>query len=98
MGTSFSKGRSPYQLQTQSVGSSTTRKKQKKKSLTCKSDRDIKVDNTLKQNIIVEKLNSLKSMTASILRSEIEEPEIPYYSKNRKRIHIKTDHSMDCIE
>lgn len=71
MGTSFSKGRSPYQLQNQSVGSSTTRKKQKKKNLTSKSDRDIKVDSSIKQNIIVEKLNSLKSMTASILRSEM---------------------------
>ena len=56
-----------------SVGSSTSKKKSKKKSLTCKSDRDIKMDQSMQQNIIVEKLNSLKSMTASVLRSELED-------------------------
>ena len=37
-------------------------------------------------------------MTASVLRSEMEEVEMPYYSKKKPRIHIKTDNSMDCIE
>lgn len=74
MGTSFSKGKSPYHLQmSQNAGSSTTRKKQKKKALTSRSDRDIKADHSMRDNnIVVEKLNSLKSMTASILRSELD--------------------------
>jgi hypothetical protein len=41
LGTSFSKGKSPYCLnnQTQSVATATARKKQKKKNLGCKSER-----------------------------------------------------------
>lgn len=41
LGTSFSKGKSPYHLnnQNQSVGSATARKKQKKKNMSCKSER-----------------------------------------------------------
>ena len=53
LGTSFSKGRSPYQLQTPNVGSSTTRKQKKKKNLTSKSDRDIKMDHSIKQSMVV---------------------------------------------
>lgn len=52
----------------------------------------------MRDNAMVEKLNSLKSMTASVLRSEIEEPVIPYYSKNRERIHIVTENSYDFID
>lgn len=37
-------------------------------------------------------------MSASIVRSELEEPEIPYYSKKRGTIHIHTDPSIDFIE
>jgi len=41
LGTSFSKGKSPYHINThtQSVGSATARKKQKKKSMSFKSER-----------------------------------------------------------
>jgi hypothetical protein len=37
-------------------------------------------------------------MTNSILRSEADEPEMPYYSKKRGPIHIHTDRSIDLIE
>lgn len=45
LGTYFSKGRSPYQLQTsQTNGSATNRKKYKKKNLASKSDKEIKAE------------------------------------------------------
>jgi len=71
LGISLSKGKYPYRL-SQNAGNTTARKKSKKKSLTCKSDRNIKVEHSMSDNDMVEKLNSLKSMTASILRSEVE--------------------------
>lgn len=37
-------------------------------------------------------------MTNSILKSEIEEFEMPYYSKKKGKIHIKTDQSIDHID
>lgn len=37
-------------------------------------------------------------MSASVVRSEMDEPEIPYYSKKKGRIHIHTDHSIDLID
>ena len=42
LGSSFSKGKSPYQLHNQSLGGSTSRKKQKKKNVGSQSDKDIK--------------------------------------------------------
>ena len=37
-------------------------------------------------------------MTNSILRSEADEPEMPYYSKKRGPIRIQTDRSIDLLD
>jgi hypothetical protein len=98
-GTTYNKVKSPYQTPNLALNTTARKRNSKKKNLSCKSDRGIVSNDeyTCKEEI-VEKLNSLKSMTNSILRSEIEEQEMPYYSKQRGRIHIKTDQSIDLIE
>lgn len=91
------KPRSPYQPLP--APTSTARKRTaKKKNLSCRSERGLAEAARGEGEEIVEKLNSLKSMTNSILRSEPEEPEMPYYSKQRARIRIDTDHSIDLLD
>lgn len=70
LGTSFSKVKSPYQFNgPQNAGNISSRKRQKKKNSNSKSDKEIRDQEFIRQNIVVEKLNSLKSMSASIVRS-----------------------------
>lgn len=95
-GITSNKVKSPYHTPNLTLNTTARKRNNKKKNLSCKSERGLG-EHTCREEI-VEKLNSLKSMTNSILRSEAEEQEMSYYSKQKGRIHIKTDQSIELID